>query len=91
MAAPAAEVEGDASDIQLFQKLENYPWDSDEEFQSGLKAILGPSPSPLQAEQLTLRARCFYYSRYICLAVYLNTDAALLTFQIGSTMFSLIS
>ena len=72
MATPAVEVEGDASDVQLFQKLEDYPWDSDEEFQSGLRAILGPSPTPLQAEQLTLRARCFYYSRYICPVVYLH-------------------
>ena len=49
----------------IFQDLTDYPWDSDPEFQSGLRAILGPDPSPSQAEHLTLRARCFYYSRYI--------------------------
>jgi hypothetical protein len=67
------------SDSQLFQKLEEYPWDKDSEFQvrnhvsgterytdmhqGGLMAILGDSSSPLQIQQLTLRARCFYYSR----------------------------
>ena len=91
MAAPAAGVEGGTSDVQLFRKLDDYPWDLDEEFQNGLRAILGPSPSPLQADQLTLRARCFYYSRYIFQVVYLNTYTALLTFQVASTMFTLIS
>jgi len=52
-------------DEQLFQQLDSYPWDSDEEFQSGLHAILGPHPAPEQAEPLTLRARCFYYSRHV--------------------------
>lgn len=52
------------SDEAIFQQLESYPWDSDTEFQSGLQAILGPNPSPEQAHQLELRARCFYFSRY---------------------------
>ena len=52
------------SDEALFQQLESYPWDSDNEFQSGLQAILGPNPTPEQAQQLELRARCFYFSRY---------------------------
>ena len=47
-----------------FQQLEDYVWDLDTEFQSGLQAILGPDPSPQQAEHLTLRARCFYFARY---------------------------
>ena len=50
-----------------FQRLDNYPWDSDTEFQSGLHAILGSDPSPEQADYLTLRAKCFYYSRYTAL------------------------
>ncbi|MCJ1433854.1 hypothetical protein MMC27_003219 [Xylographa pallens] len=50
-------------DAELFHQLDIYLWTSDEEFQSGLRAILGPNPKPEQAEQLTLRARCFYYSR----------------------------
>ena len=51
------------SEEQLFEKLEDYPWYSDEEFQCGLRAILGPDPNPDQEKPLTLRARCFYYSR----------------------------
>ena len=51
------------NDEAVFQELESYSWDSDTEFQSGLKAILGPNPTPDQAQQLTLRARCFYFSR----------------------------
>ncbi|MCJ1477291.1 hypothetical protein MMC13_005962 [Lambiella insularis] len=47
----------------IFHLLDTYPWSTDPEFQHGLRAILGPPPSPSQAEQLTLRARCFYYSR----------------------------
>ena len=49
----------------IFRQLESYPWDSDTEFQSGLQAILGPNPTPEQAQQLELRARCFYFSRYV--------------------------
>ena len=52
------------SDGAHFQQLEYYPWDSDNEFQSGLQAILGSNPTPEQAQQLELRARCFYFSRY---------------------------
>lgn len=49
----------------LFQQLEAYTWSSDNEFQNGLQAILrsNPSSSQEQAELLTLRARCFYFSR----------------------------
>ncbi|MCJ1391468.1 hypothetical protein MMC18_004332 [Xylographa bjoerkii] len=50
-------------DTELFRQLDTYPWASDKEFQNGLRAILGPNPRPEQAEQLTLRARCFYYAR----------------------------
>lgn len=51
------------NDKAVFQQLDSYSWDSDAEFQSGLRAILGPDPTPDQAQQLTLRARCFYFSR----------------------------
>ena len=54
----------DDSGRHIFQQLDTYPWDRDAEFQSGLHAILGASPSSEQIEHLTLRARCFYYSRY---------------------------
>ena len=49
----------------IFHQLDQYPWESDQEFQTGLHAILGSSASQEQAEYLTLRAKCFYYSRYI--------------------------
>jgi len=57
--------QGAAGNHSIFQQLEDYAWASDTEFQSGLQAILGTNPAPEQAEQLTLRARCFYLSRYI--------------------------
>ncbi|KAJ4289795.1 hypothetical protein N0V90_011126 [Kalmusia sp. IMI 367209] len=47
----------------VYEALENYNWDDDAEFQSGLSAILGSNSSPEQASELTLRARCFYYAR----------------------------
>ena len=50
--------------VAAFQRLENYPWDSDLDFQTGLQAILGSHPSTEQAEHLTLHARCFYFTRY---------------------------
>ena len=47
----------------VYASLENYNWDDDAEFQSGLSAILGSNSSPEQASELALRARCFYYAR----------------------------
>lgn len=47
----------------LFHQLDNYPWDDDQEFQSGLKAILGSTQDQAQLEHLTLRAKCYYYAR----------------------------
>ncbi|KAL5386597.1 hypothetical protein DPSP01_003965 [Paraphaeosphaeria sporulosa] len=47
----------------VYESLEQYNWDDDAEFQSGLSAILGSNASPEQASELTLRARCFYYAR----------------------------
>ena len=52
-----------ASQEVLFRELDRFPWDSETEFQTGLQAILGQDPQPLQKEHLTLRAQCFYYSR----------------------------
>lgn len=51
----------------IYETLENYNWDDDVEFQSGLSAILGSNSTPEQAAELTLRARCFYYAR--CVAI----------------------
>jgi len=47
----------------LFHQLDNYPWDEDQEFQGGLRAILGSVQDPAQVEHLTLRAKCYYYAR----------------------------
>lgn len=68
---PSATLNDQEDDISVFQQLEDYAWDTDPEFQSGLQAILGPNPSAEQSEYLTLRARCFYFSRYGML--YANT------------------
>jgi hypothetical protein len=48
---------------QLFQQLDTYPWSEDQEFQGGLRAILGSVQDPQQVEHLTLRAKCYYYAR----------------------------
>lgn len=53
----------EVADDEIFNKLEEYPWSTDGEFQHGLQAILGQNLSPEQAQHLTLKARCFYYSR----------------------------
>lgn len=49
----------------IFQQLETHDWAGDAEFQIGLRAILGAHPSPEQTEQVTSRARCFYYARLV--------------------------
>lgn len=67
MATPEVSPSGPSQDEELFRKLDDYPWHADAEFQGGLRAILGPNPDPERAEQLTLRARCFYYSRHAIL------------------------
>jgi hypothetical protein len=52
----------------VYEALEQYGWDGDVEFQSGLSAILGSNSTPEQAAELALRARCFYYARCVCRA-----------------------
>jgi hypothetical protein len=47
----------------LYSQLDAYPWAEDEEFQGGLRAILGSVQDPAQVEHLTLRAKCYYYAR----------------------------
>jgi hypothetical protein len=53
------------TDLNVYEELDQYPWDIDAEFQGGLNAILGNNPPPEQASELTLRARCFYYQRSV--------------------------
>lgn len=62
----AAETSGQSrSATSIYAEVENYPWNSDDDFKNGLDAILGANPSPEQAAELTLRARCFYYARFV--------------------------
>ncbi|KAK0939835.1 hypothetical protein LTR29_008572 [Friedmanniomyces endolithicus] len=53
----------DLEGTYLFQQLDAYPWDDDQEFQGGLRAILGSVQDPTQLSHLTLRAKCYYYAR----------------------------
>lgn len=66
MATPSLQPQSSSIPDLLFQQLDAYDWSTDIEFQSGLRAILGSNPGCQdqdQAEHLTLRARCFYFSR----------------------------
>lgn len=53
----------DLDNTVLFHQLDAYPWHEDEEFLGGLRAILGPVQDPQQVQHLTLRAKCYYFSR----------------------------
>ena len=79
--------------VAIFQQLEDYAWDSDSEFQSGLQAILGPNPSTEQAEHLTLHARCFYFARYgtmyTCIDVTLRAEASICSAKAASPSTSM--
>lgn len=61
MAAQAVDNLSDST--LLFHQLDSYPWADDQEFQGGLRAILGSVQDPQQVEHLTLRAKCYYYAR----------------------------
>ncbi|EMC96576.1 hypothetical protein BAUCODRAFT_51573, partial [Baudoinia panamericana UAMH 10762] len=49
----------------LFHQLDEYDWDNDLEFQGGLRSILGSVQDPDRVRHLTLRARCYYFSRKV--------------------------
>ncbi|PWY74636.1 hypothetical protein BO83DRAFT_336132 [Aspergillus eucalypticola CBS 122712] len=57
------------SEIELFERLSSYPFSTDREFAVGLSIILGHPESPASEEEinrnddLTLQAKCFYFSR----------------------------
>lgn len=85
-----ASVSSDETD--LYRQVDDYPWESDEEFQSGLEAILGSHPSQEQAESLTLQAKCFYYARFAFPVSYTKAIIAdTIIFILGSLMSPLIS
>jgi hypothetical protein len=50
------------SSADLFHQLDSYDWNGDQEFQLGLNGILANAPTE-QHNDLTLRARCFYFAR----------------------------
>lgn len=52
-------------DEELFARVDAYDWAGDQEFSSGMRAVLNPSMSPEQVINTTLRARCFYFRRYL--------------------------
>ena len=54
-----------ADEASVYTQLDEYNWDADTEFQNGLQGILGSTADLTRAEHLTLRARCFYWSRYV--------------------------
>lgn len=62
---------------ETFEALENYEWDKDAEFQTGLSSILSSASSPEQAEALALRARCFYFARLALCPRCLNYESDL--------------
>lgn len=53
----------DLGNTYLYHQLDEYPWAEDQEFQGGLRAILGSVQDPAQVEHLTLRAKCYYFAR----------------------------
>jgi len=52
-------------DDNLFLAVEDYCWEDDPEFHSGLTQILTTASSTDQVRQLTRQAKCFFYSRKI--------------------------
>ncbi|RPA99975.1 hypothetical protein L873DRAFT_1681587 [Choiromyces venosus 120613-1] len=68
----------ESADFQSFDAIEAYDWDSDREFQTGLQSILSsvPSPTAEQKEELTLRAKCFFYSKMSSIKIDYNAYKA---------------
>ncbi|KAL8990201.1 MAG: hypothetical protein Q9177_001090 [Variospora cf. flavescens] len=60
------------SNDSIYQQLESHSFANDLEFQSGLSTILSSTSSFPDPELLTLRARCYYFSRKYHLPVDFN-------------------
>ena len=58
-----AELQSSSGDTAVFQQLDSYDWDRDNEFQTALASILRSATTPEQTAHLTIRARCYYYTR----------------------------
>lgn len=76
----ATEVQLQASQASLFEKLESYPFNTDPEFANGLSIILGHPDFPASEtevnrdDDLVLQAKCFYFSRYVTFCIMLIRD-----------------
>ncbi|KEQ98835.1 hypothetical protein AUEXF2481DRAFT_1667 [Aureobasidium subglaciale EXF-2481] len=58
-----AEMQSSTDTTTVFQRLDGYDWDHDNEFQAALSSILRSASTPEQTAHLTVRARCYYYTR----------------------------
>lgn len=47
----------------VFDAVDRYSYADDSEFQSGLQSILTPDVAPEQADELRMKAQCFYFER----------------------------
>lgn len=62
--------ESQTSQASLFERFRAYPFSTDPEFANGLSIILGHPGTPASEaevnrdDDLTLQAKCFYFSRY---------------------------
>lgn len=61
-----------ASDLTSFEAIQSYDWTGDREFQTGLQSILSNASSPEQVATLTIRAKCFFYSKKSGLSIDYN-------------------
>ncbi|RPB15523.1 hypothetical protein P167DRAFT_603057 [Morchella conica CCBAS932] len=52
-----------SADLASFEAIQSYDWAADREFQAGLQSILSTASSPEQVATLTIRAKCFFYSK----------------------------
>jgi hypothetical protein len=52
-----------SSEIKTFSKIRDYAWETNAEFQAGLRAIISSAPAS-EVGILTNRAKCFYFTKY---------------------------
>ncbi|KAF8542640.1 hypothetical protein BDD12DRAFT_823968 [Trichophaea hybrida] len=50
-------------ETQTFLQIRDYAWDTNAEFQSGLRTILASAPAS-HIDVLTNRAKCFYFQKF---------------------------
>lgn len=78
-------VEQETWDAELFERLSSYPFEDDHEFAHGLSIILGHPEMPASKAEIdrddnvTLQAKCFYFSRLDLSTEYLEAIALTMT------------